>query len=377
MHSESRGSARPTLAVLGGGQLGRMLALAGVPLGVRFRFLDPSPDAPAQELGPLTVGGLGEPAALRAVADGADVATYEWEGLPADAARLVAATGVPVWPPPDALDVAQDRLVEKTCFQALAIPVSAFAPVGSPRDVDRAIDAVGLPAVLKTRRGGYDGKGQVVLREASEPEAGWIALGRVPAILESLVPFDRELSIIAARDRDGVTVCWPLVENRHASGILRESRAPAPGLTAELQAAAESCAARLLDDLGYVGVLALELFQVGDRLVANEMAPRVHNSGHWTIEGAVTSQFENHVRAVLGWPLGPTDAIGVSAMVNCIGALPDPAAVLALPGAHLHRYGKSPRFRRKVGHVTVVASDLDELDARLAALRAVLPPDDG
>jgi 5-(carboxyamino)imidazole ribonucleotide synthase len=216
------------------------------------------------------------------------------------------------------------------------------------------------------------------LRTADGVDRAWAQLAKVgPLTLEAFVPFDRELSILAVRNVDGDTLPWPLVENHHVDGILRVSRAPASGASEALDATAQSYVTALLDDLDYVGVLTLELFQVGEQLLANEMAPRVHNSGHWTIEGAVTSQFENHVRAVLGWPLGSTAPRGVSAMVNCIGALPEPDDVLAVEGAHLHRYGKAPRRGRKVGHVTVVADDESELDDRLSRLRAVSPADEG
>jgi 5-(carboxyamino)imidazole ribonucleotide synthase len=362
-----------TVAVLGGGQLGRMLGLAGIPLGLRFRFLDPSPEAPAAEVGPLVVGGLGDRDALTAVTDGVAVATYEWEGVPADAARFVAER-VPVLPPWLALEVSQDRLAEKTLFRRLGIATADFNAVDSQLELGRALEEVGLPAVLKTRRGGYDGKGQRMLASEADADAAWHELGRASLILEQVVPFDRELSILAVRGRDGATECYPLVENEHRDGILRSSRAPAPGLTGSLQANAERYAVRLLDELDYEGVLAVELFQVGRDLVANELAPRVHNSGHWTIEGAETSQFENHLRAVLGWPLGPTGLLGSSAMVNCIGTLPDPAAVLRIPGVHLHRYGKAPRPGRKLGHVTVTAGNAGALDQRLAQVHAAVGP---
>lgn len=362
----------PRVAVLGGGQLGRMLALAGMPLGVRFQFLDPTPDATAGGVGPLIVGDLGDPAAVAAGVRGATVVTYEWEGVPADGARAAAAEA-PVRPDPRALDVAQDRLVEKQTFGRLGIETADWAPVDDAATLDTAIDAVKVPAVLKTRRGGYDGKGQRVLWTTADRKGARDAVGGVPAILEALVPFDRELSILAARGVNGSTRCWPLVENRHVEGILRVSRAPAPGRTAELQASAEELAARLLDELDYVGVLAVELFQHDGRLLANELAPRVHNSGHWTIEGSATSQFEQHVRAILGWPLGSTEMRGIAGMVNCIGGLPDRDAVLAIEGAHLHDYEKEPRPGRKVGHVTVVAATPEQRDERVATVEALLP----
>jgi len=363
----SGGRISPLVAVLGGGQLGRMLALAGVPLGLRFRFLDPGIDAAAGALGSLVVGELGDEAALGRVTEDAAVVTYEWEGVPAAGARFVE-TSRPVLPPPVALDVAQDRLREKELCRRLGIATPEFAAVDDRAGLERAVQELGLPAVLKTRRGGYDGKGQVALREQRDIERALAELGVEPLILEAHVPFGRELSILAVRGRDGATSCWPLVENHHADGILRWSLGPAPDVPARLQDAGEQIAGKLLDELAYAGVLAVELFDVGGELLVNELAPRVHNSGHWTIEGAVTSQFENHLRAILGWPLGSTAAVGVSAMVNCIGALPDAGTVLAISGAHFHDYGKAPRPGRKVGHVTLTARDRDDLRARVPQL---------
>jgi 5-(carboxyamino)imidazole ribonucleotide synthase len=359
------------VAVLGGGQLGRMLGLAGIPLGIGFRFLDPSPDATARAVGDLVVGGLDDVAAAAKAADGADVVTYEWEGVPAETAVALTAD-VPVRPSAWALEVAQDRLVEKTMFQGLGIATAPFTAVGARAELDDAIAQLGLPAVLKTRRGGYDGKGQAVLRDAGDADAAWAELGRVPLILEGFVAFRRELSIVAVRGLDGEVACWPVVENAHEGGILRVTRAPAPGADAALQARAERCIRPLLDELDYVGVACVELFDVDGALLANEMAPRVHNSGHWTIEGADTSQFENHLRAVLGWPLGSTAARGASAMVNCIGAMPDRDALLAIPGAHVHDYEKAPRRARKLGHVTVCAPDADALAPRLASMQELV-----
>jgi 5-(carboxyamino)imidazole ribonucleotide synthase len=363
------------VAVLGGGQLGRMLALAGIPLDLEFRFLDPVAGAPASAVGDLVVGALGDEAALTEVARDATVVTYEWEGVPADAARFLARDR-PVRPGARSLEVAQDRLTEKETFRRLGIATPAFAPVNTRVDLDRAVEVVGgLPAVLKTRRGGYDGKGQAVLRTAADIDRAWNELGGAPLLLESLVPFERELSVLAVRGGDGAVACWPLVENTHAGGILRVSRAPAPALDDALQARGEELAARLLTDLDHVGVLAVELFEADGELLANELAPRVHNSGHWTIEGAETSQFENHLRAVLGWPLGSTAARGPSAMVNCIGVMPSRDAVLAVAGAHLHDYGKAPRPGRKLGHVTVVAADDVQLETRLAAVQQLITND--
>jgi 5-(carboxyamino)imidazole ribonucleotide synthase len=276
-----------------------------------------------------------------------------------------------VRPDPRALDVAQDRLTEKETFGQLGIGVPEFAPVDDRAALDATVERIGLPAVLKTRRGGYDGKGQHVLSGPANVDAAWDALGSVPLILEQRIPFRRELSVLAVRGLDGETRCYPLVENEHRGGILRVSRAPAPGLTPELQAAGESIASKLLDDLGYVGVLAVELFDHEGALLANEIAPRVHNSGHWTIEGAETSQFENHLRAILGLPLGSTEARGHSVMVNCIGTMPDPEAVAAITGAHLHDYEKEPRPGRKLGHITAVTETTEERDALARALLAI------
>ncbi len=367
-----------TLTVLGGGQLGRMMALAAVPLGVDVRSLDPSAAATAGTVSVLTVGRLDDLAAITAAASGSEIVTYEWEGVPAASTRALERKGWIVRPPTPALEISQDRIAEKALFTSLEIPVAPHSAVSTRAELDAALKTVGLPAILKTCRGGYDGKGQVTIDKASQADAAWTELGPAGGlVLEGRVPFDRELSIIAVRSTDGDIHTWPLVENHHRNGILRTSFAPAPQVTDHLQSTADGYARAILDHFDYVGVLTVELFQVGDHLVANEMAPRVHNSGHWTIEGAVTSQFENHVRAVLGWPLGETTAIGHSAMVNCIGALPEPTAILGLPGVHLHRYGKSLRAGRKVGHVTVTAPDEEALHHRLDALRRLLPDDLG
>ena len=356
------------VGVLGGGQLGRMLALAGYPLGLRFRFLEPASEAAAEPLAERIPGAFDDPEWLDRFAAGLDVVTYEFENVPVTTVRRLAHK-LPVFPPPDALEAAQDRLTEKSFLQDLGIPTPPFLPVETHADLDDAVDRLGLPAVLKTRRFGYDGKGQRFLHAAHDVAAAWRALSGVPLILEKFVAFQRELSILAVRSRHGETAFYPLVENHHRDGMLRFSQAPAPGLTADLQAQAETHATRALSALNYVGVLAIEFFQLGGRLLANEMAPRVHNSGHWTIEGAQTSQFENHLRAGLGLPLGSTAARGHCAMVNLIGTLPEREAVLAVPGAHLHLYGKTPRPGRKLGHVTVCVSQPRELAERLEELR--------
>ncbi len=360
------------VGVLGGGQLGRMLALAGYPLGLRFRFLDPSPGAPAGRVGKRMAGAYDDLAVLERFSSGLQVVTYEFENVPVTAARFLA-NWLPVYPPPEALETAQDRLNEKRLFQQLEIPVPNFAPVSSFDELCAAIERIGLPAVLKTRRMGYDGKGQHILRLPGDEARAWAELGNAALILEQFISFEREVSIIAARGRSGETIFYPLVENHHSSGILRLSLAPAPHLTPELQAKAECYSRRVLEALDYVGVLAIEFFQCEGELLANEIAPRVHNSGHWTIEGAETSQFENHLRAGLGLPLGATTPIGCSAMVNLIGETPELAKVLALPGTHMHLYDKIPLPGRKLGHITVRAASWEELEARLTQLRRLVP----
>ena len=360
------------VGIIGGGQLGRMLALAGHDLGIACTTLDPAADSPAAQVAPAIAGAYDDRDALLGLAAAADVVTYEFENVPAASTRFLADRGVSLFPPPEALAVAQDRLSEKILFTEVGLPVPTFAAVDDLGSLHTAIEAIGLPAVLKTRRLGYDGKGQAVLRHAELAEDAWRSVGEVASILEALVPFDREVSILGVRGRDGATVCWPLVENHHEEGILRVSIAPAPDVPPSLQAAAEAHAAAVLDRLGYVGVLAIELFQVGESLLGNEMAPRVHNSGHWTIEGARTSQFENHLRAICGLPLGDTTVDRPVAMVNLIGRMPPEERVLALPDVHLHDYGKVPRPGRKLGHATVLASDPDALQRRVLQVSAIL-----
>ncbi len=361
------------IGILGGGQLGRMLALAGYPLGLRFRFLDPASDAPVRYLADQVVALYDDHLALAQFSDGLIVATYEFENVPVATARAIEQR-VPVFPPPQALEVAQDRLAEKRFFTHLNIPTAPFAPVDDRASLDAAIERIGLPAILKTRRLGYDGKGQALIGRREDIDDAWCALGRQPLILEGFVSFVRELSVLAVRGQDGAVVCYPLVENLHRNGILYRSIAPAPGLSANVQLLAETYARRVLEALDYVGVLAIELFEVdasrtgSARLLANEMAPRVHNSGHWTIEGAVTSQFENHLRAIVGLPLGDSSARGCAAMVNLIGSLPDTTMLLALPDTHLHLYDKAPRPGRKLGHVTICAGDATRLAERLAVV---------
>ena len=358
-----------TIGILGGGQLGYMLALAGYPLGLHFRFLDPSPEAPVGRIAQRVTADYTDQAALEKFSSGLELVTYEFENVPVEAANFLAER-VPVYPPPAALEAAQDRLAEKDLFRKLGIATTEFTPVSNPGELHAAVKTLGLPAVLKTSRMGYDGKGQWILRTAEDVVKAKSELPPVKMILERFVTFTRELSVLAVRSRNGETAIYPLVENHHRNGILRLSLAPAPRLDVEIQRPAERAAQRILESLKYVGVLAIEFFEHQGELLANEMAPRVHNSGHWTIEGAVTSQFENHLRAVLGLPLGSTGPAGHCAMLNLIGDLPESAEVLAVPDAHLHLYGKSPRPGRKLGHVTLRAASPERLALRLSELPA-------
>ena len=359
------------IGILGGGQLGRMLALAGYPLGLRFRTLDLSSEAPAGHVSELMAADFNDTDALKRFARGLDVVTYEFENVPVDTARYLGRR-VPVFPPPEALEAAQDRLTEKHFFERLDIPTPAFVAVDTWDDLKGALNDMGLPAVLKTRRFGYDGKGQVVIRKTEDITHAWQSLGGVPLVLESFVAFAREVSILAVRSRNGETALYPIVENHHHEGILRLSLCPAPGADSALQGEAETFARRALEALNYVGVLAIEFFERDGHLLANEMAPRVHNSGHWTIEGAETSQFENHLRAILGWPLGSTATVGCAAMLNLIGTLPDPRNLLAMDNLHLHLYGKAPRPHRKLGHITLRTPSSEARDAALARLRQLV-----
>jgi 5-(carboxyamino)imidazole ribonucleotide synthase len=352
------------VGILGAGQLARMLALAGFPLGVEFIFLDPSADACANKLGTHLHGEYNDPQLLAELAERADVVTYEFENVPADVAAFLTAHTT-VYPPAQALAVGQDRIFEKNFFRQLGIPTAAYAEVNSLDDLQRVMDEIGYPAIIKSRTQGYDGKGQSVLKSPDDLVAAWQLLEGVPSIVEAFVPFTREVSIIAVRSPVGELVFYPLSENYHRGGILRiaECKTNDP-----LQAKAEEYVTKLMTTLDYVGVLALELFDVDGHLVANEFAPRVHNSGHWTIEGAATSQFENHLRAILNLPLGVTQAVGKTAMVNFIGGLPTTTEVLAIANAHLHLYDKAPRQGRKVAHATALTDTEEALKQTIKQL---------
>ncbi|MEJ1965819.1 MAG: 5-(carboxyamino)imidazole ribonucleotide synthase [Gammaproteobacteria bacterium] len=360
-----------TVGIVGAGQLGRMLALAGYPLGLDFLFLDPSKGAPAGQVAPQIVGEFTSADLLGKLSRDTEVLTFDWENISVDALRELP-KGTLICPPVAALSAAQDRVKEKQLFERLNIPTTRWRNVESQAQLEKAIAEIGLPGVLKTRRLGYDGKGQSVLRKPADIAGAWAALGQVPLLYEELVPFDFEVSIIGARSRSGEIAIYPLNGNVHAGGILRLTRAP-HGSPA-LQRSAARYLRRALTHFRYTGILTIEFFVRRGKLIANEMAPRVHNSGHWTIEGAQTSQFENHLRAILDLPLGSTAALGHSAMLNLIGEMPSKADLLGMEGVHLHDYGKSPRPGRKLGHLTLVERTAAARDRRARRLLGQLAP---
>lgn len=356
------------IGVIGGGQLGRMLAMAGIPLNMDFVFLDPAPDACAATLGQHIQADYADQAALRQLADTVDLVTFEFESVPAETVAFLSEF-VPVYPSAEALRIARDRWLEKSLFQKLDIPTPEFANILSQEDLNAAVQQIGLPAVLKTRTLGYDGKGQKVLKTSADAQEAFAELGNVPCILEGFVPFTGEVSLVAVRARSGETRFYPLVHNTHQEGILRLSIA---SNAHPLQTLAQDYVSRVLTELDYVGVLAFEFFEIAGGLKANEIAPRVHNSGHWTIEGAVCSQFENHLRAIAGLPLGQTARRSESAMLNFIGNVPPVEAVTAIEGCYLHHYGKAFKSGRKVGHATLCAQDEAQLQAGITAVEALI-----
>jgi len=357
------------IGVIGAGQLGQMLGYAGQRLGLDFVFLDPSDNPPAATVGPVLQYAFDSDEGLRKLAEETDVITYEFENVPVGAISKITRDN-PVYPPAEALEHAQDRLAEKKLFGALDIPVPGFRTIDSTDDLRQAAADLGLPIVLKTRRLGYDGKGQAIVRSINDIDAAVAELGGKDLIAEQWVAFDREVSAIGARNVRGDIAIYPLTENEHREGILSVSRAPAEAGT--LEERATTFLTSLLNKLNYVGVLALELFVVGDELLANEFAPRVHNSGHWTIEGAKTSQFENHLRAILNMPLGDTGMRGSAGMLNLIGKMPDTAHTSKARLWHLHDYGKDPRPGRKLGHATIVAKDDERREKALKNLAKAL-----
>lgn len=357
------------IGVLGAGQLGRMLALAGYPLANQFVFYDIS-GSPSAGLGEVIVDRNNE--YLNDFLSRVDRVTYEFEHLPVDVAESIALEK-PVHPSPRSLRVCQNREAEKTLFGDLGIPTPEWRIAQSADTLRQAAEELGCPVVAKSNTEGYDGKGQAVLKSPDDAEAAWSSIGHSKLIVEKFVDFSREISVIAARGEDGQLAIYPMAENVHKDGILRYSVAPAPGLGLDTQEDAERYIKLLLKELGHVGILALELFETADGLVANEMAPRVHNSGHWTMEGAATSQFENHIRAVTGMPLGNVTPRGVSCMINIIGSNGSSADILKLPYAHLHLYDKQERPGRKLGHVNIVADSYEELVWRVRNCASFLP----
>jgi 5-(carboxyamino)imidazole ribonucleotide synthase len=351
------------VGIVGAGQLGRMLALAGYPLGVRCLFLDRSADSPGAQVAPSLIGDLEDPALLTELASRSDVVTFDWENISGSALKPLEKI-TRVRPPRAALEVSQDRLAEKAMFTRLKIPVAAHCAIDSREDLVRAIEKIGLPGVLKTRRLGYDGKGQYVLRVAEDLDKAWAAIGGAGLIYEKFQNFSREVSLVGARSASGQMVFYPLSSNTHAGGILRYSIAPF--INARLERSARLYLKRVMNALGYIGVLTIEFFVVRGSLVANEMAPRVHNSGHWTIEGCVTSQFENHLRAVCDMPLGSTRALGHTAMINFLSQMPDRDSLLKIDGLAYHDYGKTPRPGRKLGHCTILKRLPKERDKALS-----------
>ena len=360
-----------TVGIVGAGQLGRMLALAGYPLGIDFLFLDPSAEPPAASLAPHLHGSFTDRRLLRALARRSEVVTFDWENVSVEALRALH-KDVRICPPLAALAASQDRVSEKRLFERLRIPTTRWRAVDSLLQLKRAVRDIGLPGVLKTRRLGYDGKGQAVLESADDLERAWRALGAEGLLYEERIAFTHEVSIIGARSASGEVAVYPLSGNVHSQGILRLTRAPY-GRSA-WQSLASRYLTRVLKHFRYVGILAIEFFVRRGRLIANEMAPRVHNSGHWTIEGAVTSQFENHLRAILALPLGSTRPLGYSAMINLIGAMPPRKELLAFHGLHLHDYAKAPRPGRKLGHCTLVARTRGERDRWARGMLATLAP---
>jgi 5-(carboxyamino)imidazole ribonucleotide synthase len=348
------------VGVLGSGQLGRMLAHAGAPLGHTFIFFDTEAGEATRGIGRTITGSFSDKEALSAFAAMCDVVTYEFENVPCEAAHHIAGI-IPVYPPPRALEVSQDRLIEKEFFTSLGIATPAFRAASTESELRAACHEVGFPCVVKTRRMGYDGKGQAVVRHENEVQSVWSLLGHAPLIVEGFVSFSRELSVIAARDQNGEIVTYPLAHNTHSKGILFRTEFPAPNVTPDLEREAHAIISRVLQELNYVGVLTIELFDAHGVLVANEMAPRVHNSGHITIDAAIASQFENHIRTVTGMPLGDPTPSARGIMYNLIGKLPPRDSIQASPTTKIHLYGKSERKGRKIGHINLLnPSEIDE-----------------
>lgn len=347
------------IGILGSGQLGMMLAQAGSRLGHSFAFYDTAPSPCSDGLGPTTVGAFDDRNALNSFASSCDIITYEFENVPCESARFLEKIK-PVFPPPRALEVSQDRLIEKEFLQGLGIGTPRFQPASSEAELGTACETLGFPCIAKTRRFGYDGKGQYRLQSSADVPKAWQTLQGAPLLVEGFVPFSRELSVIVSRDQRGHVALYPLCENVHIDGILHRSELPAPDASLSLRTSAFEAATKVVEALQYVGTLAIELFEVRGEILANELAPRVHNSGHATIEGVACSQFENHIRAITGASLGATEPISRAVMYNIIGSLPELTAIRNLPNSTVHLYGKTPRRGRKLGHVTLLNPSEEE-----------------
>jgi 5-(carboxyamino)imidazole ribonucleotide synthase len=359
------------IGVLGGGQLGQMLGLAGIPLGFSFRFFDPNPESPAKKVGELVVGEFHDRNVLNKFLQGLDIVTYEFENVPVQAVEFLSEY-IKVHPNHEALRFAQDRWIEKQLFYECEIPHAKTKNVSDIVSLDNAVTEIGTPCVLKTRRLGYDGKGQFVINDKSVIDAAWNSVNGVECVLEEMIPFNRELSAIAVRSMEGEIRMYPLIENTHDKGILRCSTVPAPNVSKEMYLQAYSYCERIMNKLDYVGVLALEMFDYDGTLLANEFAPRVHNSGHWSIEGAYCSQFENHLRAIAGFPLGNTTSKENCAMINIIGRIPQLEPIYKMENAHLHIYGKQEREMRKLGHITICDDNSERLSMKVMEVLAIV-----
>ena len=356
------------LGIVGGGQLGRMMAEAALPLGVQTIFLDPQASACAADCGQLIRASYDDKQALTELCELADAITFEFENVTPDALAFVA-DNKPAYPPAAALQTARDRWLEKSMFQRLGIKTAKLAMVDDQQSLDAGVEQIGFPCVLKTRTMGYDGKGQKVLRTRDDVSGTFAELGSVPMLLESFVAFEYEVSCLGVRAKTGHSVFYPLVVNEHRQAMLHRSE---PLQQSPLQMQAEAAVKAVMDELDYIGTLAFEFFVSGDDLIANEIAPRVHNSGHWTIEGSCCSQFENHVRAVLGLPLGSTETQVSVAMYNVIGKRPDLNSLLAVPGVHWHDYTKAERPGRKIAHITITANNAQDLKTRCMHVESLL-----
>ncbi len=368
LKSNQTPSAVERIGVLGGGQLGRMMGLAGIPLGFRFVFLDPSADACAGSTGELLQAEFSDEEAARQLGSTVDVATFDFENVPESSARALQEAGT-LYPAPNALGAGQDRAMENELLTSLGISVPPYHLVSSRTDLLEGLELLGYPAVLKTRRLGYDGKGQAILRDPEDRERAWQKLGESDLVLEAFIPFEAECSLFAVRGLDGEIRTWPLTRNVHSNGILKLSL---PGVFDEsLQAKATARMHAMLEHFDYTGVLTIEFFLFKGELLVNEFAPRVHNSGHWTIDGACCSQFENHLRAIAGLPLGETEMTARSLMFNWIGEMPDRQRALAIPGLHWHDYGKAPRPGRKIGHATLTADSMETLETNAVRLAEI------